>query len=69
MSSKLDYAFNMAKRNNEADRLQRFYQLLQHVTTRLVGAMVGALWLHRKFGTYTHQGSRHSVGGHWTSTA
>ena len=28
----------MAKRNDEADRLQRFYQLLQAVTTRLVGA-------------------------------
>ena len=28
----------MAKRNNEADKLQRFYRLLQEVTTRLVGA-------------------------------
>ncbi len=159
----IGYAFNMAKRNSETDRLKSFCRLLQEVTTRLVGAqsaeidiavddclaklgehfhvsqvglgqwsksgkilpslrtwgdkpvsdylttvgpgpeafayfcrkgsltwncledleelpqlqeharqvraMAGAFWLHRNFGTYTHQVSGHSVGRHWRSTA
>jgi len=38
ISSRPDYASNMAKRNNEADRLENFYQLIQGVTGKLVGA-------------------------------
>ena len=35
----IGYASRMAKKNNEVDGLQRFYRLLQNVTTRLVGAL------------------------------
>jgi len=38
ISAKSAYGSDMAKQNNEADKLQRFYRLLQEVTTRLVGA-------------------------------
>jgi len=39
----IGYASNMAKRNNEVDGLQRFYQLLQEVAARLVGAQSGEI--------------------------
>ncbi len=52
---------------NCIEDLAELPQLQEHL--QQVGAISGAFWLRRNFGTHTQQVSRHSVGRHWRSTA